>query len=87
MVEPFGEDRADFRSAIVASTVANAFRDPKKRKPYKPDDFMPKFGREIEPQPWEQQLALVEVLNRAFGGKDLRPQRGNDSDAGDSARS
>lgn len=41
-IEPFGEERADLRSGIVASVVANANRDPKRRpKPYQPSDFMP----------------------------------------------
>lgn len=42
--EPFGEDRADLRSGIVASVIANVNRDPKKGRPYRPDDFMPKYG-------------------------------------------
>lgn len=44
-IEPFGETRADLRSAIIASVIANANRNSKKHpKPYTPDDFMPKFG-------------------------------------------
>jgi len=43
-LEPFGEDRADLRAGIIASTIANVHRDSKKRrKPYTPQDFMPKF--------------------------------------------
>ena len=53
-IEPFGEQRADLRAAIVASTVANANRDPaKRREPFSPTDFMPQF----EPRQW---LELVE---------------------------
>ena len=45
-VEPFGEDRADLRAGIVASVIANANRDRKKRaKPYEPVDFMPQFEK------------------------------------------
>lgn len=41
-VEPFGAERADLRAGIVAATVANANRDPKKRRePFQPSDFMP----------------------------------------------
>mgnify|MGYP000940748974 FL=1 len=40
-IEPFGEERADLRSGIVASTIANVNRDPKKGQPFKPTDFMP----------------------------------------------
>lgn len=43
-LEPFGEGRADLRSGIVASVIANVNRDPKKGRAFKPEDFMPKFG-------------------------------------------
>jgi hypothetical protein len=48
--EPFGEERDDLRAGIVASTVANANRDPKKGRALKPQDFMPQFDRERKPQ-------------------------------------
>ncbi len=73
-LEPFGEERADLRAGIVASTTANASRDRRKRrKPFKPNEFMPRFGtEEPEAQSWERQLQIVEMLNAAFGGKDSR---------------
>ena len=41
-IEPLGEERADLRSAIVASTLANVNRDSKRHpQPYRPKDFMP----------------------------------------------
>lgn len=75
-LEPFGEARADLRAGIVARTVAEVHRDPKRRKrPFEVKEFMPRFeetaGEDVEQTP-EQQLALVEMLNAAFGGKDLR---------------
>lgn len=72
-MEPFGEERADLRSAIVASTVANAHRGKRQRRS-KPEDFMPKFGRERNKKrtSWQDQLRMVEILNVAFGGRDLR---------------
>jgi len=42
-VEPFGEDRADLRSAIIACVMANAWRGKNSRK-FKLKDFMPNFG-------------------------------------------
>ncbi len=39
-LEPFGEERADLRAGIVASTVANVNRG-KKGRALKPTDFMP----------------------------------------------
>jgi hypothetical protein len=76
MLEPFGEERADVRAAIVAATVANTARDPKRhRRPFQASDFMPKFERkERERQTWEEQLRIVEMFNVAFGGEDLREE-------------
>jgi hypothetical protein len=54
-LEPWGEERADLRSAIVASLIANVNRDAKKQpRPYEPTDFMPYYER---PEPTPQQLA------------------------------
>lgn len=39
-VEPFGEQRADLRSGIIASTVANVNRG-RRQKAFQPTDFMP----------------------------------------------
>ena len=38
-IEPFGDQRADLRSAIVAATVANCHRAT--GKAFAPSDFMP----------------------------------------------
>lgn len=76
-LEPFGEERADLRAAIVAATVANANRRKGKRA-FKPADFMPRFKQQAEPQSWEDQLRLVEMLNAAFGGVDLRNRKTGD---------
>ncbi len=60
-LEPWGEARADLRAGIVASTVANTARDPKKRKkPFAPEDFMPKFEKET--QSAEEQRARMDAL-------------------------
>lgn len=41
-ISPYDDSRGDLQAAIVASTVANVNRNPKKRpQPYKPIDFMP----------------------------------------------
>jgi hypothetical protein len=74
-LEPFGEERADLRAGIVASTVANTARDPKvQRDPFTPQEFMPKFeSKDSTEQTPEQMLSIVEMLNAAFGGQDLRP--------------
>ena len=68
------EEREDLRAGIVASTIANANRDPKRRKqPFKPQDFMPVYEKQKTSIPkWMHLLQKVEVMNAAFGGDDLR---------------
>lgn len=41
---PFGDERADLRAGIIASTIANCAAFGKKRT-FKPSDFMPEFDR------------------------------------------
>jgi len=77
-VEPFGDGRADIRAAIIASTVANCAPRSKKgrRKPFKIEDFMPKFRagkserRGDTPQLTPDQLfAKLQFMTMALGGK------------------
>ncbi len=67
-VEPWGEERADLRSGIVASVIANANRDPKKRKqPFAPADFMPYATRPAtDPPPAETLAARTERIRQRF---------------------
>jgi hypothetical protein len=81
-LEPFGEERADLRSAIVARTIAEIHRDKDKRgEPFRLDEFMPEFGEENRQSPDvvevdelspAAQRNWLEMLNAAYGGKDLR---------------
>ena len=43
-IEPFGDERADLRSAIISYTVANALAG-KGAKSLEIEDFMPKFNQ------------------------------------------
>lgn len=70
-LEPWGEERADLRAAIVASTIANIFRG--KRAAYKVEDFMPEFGRRAKSP--NELLKLAEMLNATLGGSDRRGNR------------
>lgn len=76
-LNPFGEERADTRAGIVASTVAEVKRNRKKRsKPYGPQDFMIDYGkRRRKRQTVAEQLQIAEMLTAAFGGRDLRGQK------------
>ena len=75
-IEPFGEERADLRAAINTAVNANAHRDADRHAAFSPADFMPQFSeqeeRPVKRQTWQEQLAIVEVLNARYGGKDLR---------------
>jgi hypothetical protein len=65
-VEPWGEERADLRAGIVASTVANVNRGPKQAA-FEPGDFMPVFDVDEEP---DAAATLAEKWGRvvaAFG--------------------
>lgn len=71
-LEPFGEERADLRAGIVAAAVVNVQRA-KGSAPVRPGDFMPRFDEDADEEPdHELLLHKVELLNTAFGGRDLR---------------
>lgn len=76
-MEPWGCEIDDQRSGIIASTFANGFRDKRKRKkPFQVSDFMPDRGpKKPVKKSWQSMLALVEVMNAALGGDDLRTQQ------------
>jgi alpha-D-ribose 1-methylphosphonate 5-triphosphate synthase subunit PhnH len=48
-IEPIGETRADLRTGIVASTLANVNRG-KNQQPYKAIDFMPYLDKPPQSQ-------------------------------------
>jgi len=74
VLEPFGEERADLRMGILASVIANANSDPKKRtKPFDPKDFMPDFAAEPEKPMTPKQLATI-ALFEANAAKALEAQ-------------
>jgi len=62
-MEPFGEERADLRSAIVASVTANAAS----KRRFKPADFMPRFDRP-KPQSEGSMRQMFQAAAKAFGG-------------------
>ena len=59
-IEPFGEERADLRAAIIAMTIANVFRG--RGRSYKAEDFMPDFDRRVRRQTNEQMWAILCVV-------------------------
>lgn len=76
-VEPIGEARRDLQAALIASVLANINRNPEtKPDPFMISDFLFDFWKVAEEAPegsgWEHQLAMVEMINTALGGQDLR---------------
>lgn len=73
VLEPWGWDMENWRSGLVASTFANAYRNPKKhKKPFDVEDFMPK---EVEAKPRGVPVeadvlrAKLNMAMMAFGGR------------------
>ena len=73
-VEPWGEERADLRAGIVASTIANVNRG-KGQKPFKPSDFMPDFEPK-KPQTAEQMAAFMTKFTAMHNANEARKRMG-----------
>jgi len=71
-LEPWGAEVEDWRTGLIASTIANVNRDPKKRrKPYEPEDFMPQFDRPEDPgQSPDDHEAILRMWQRALEARD-----------------
>lgn len=71
-LEPWGTEAEDFRAGVVASTIANANRDPKQRsRPYQPQDFMPLWDKRDSSTPKqspEEQRRVIEMWQAVFDG-------------------
>jgi len=77
-LEPFGEERGDLRSAIIASTIANAHRK-KGARPFKPEEFMPDFdgsrkaAKRLTAKNWRSQRAGMKAMLQAMGNRGKGP--------------
>jgi hypothetical protein len=70
LIEPFGTDRFPMFFGTIAATIANTqlTKNSKAKQWY---DFFPPYGG-VKHQTVDEQIAVVEMLNSAFGGLDLR---------------
>lgn len=65
-LHPWGEERADLRAGIVASTVANCHST---KGTFKPSDFMPRLDRRAKPEQTPQDHKdIAQRINAMFGG-------------------
>jgi hypothetical protein len=69
-IEPFGDSRADFHSALICSVLADINTPSGKRRP-KIADFMPSF-EERPKQSTEEMMAQAAYATLAFDGTDMR---------------
>lgn len=68
-IDPFGEERADLRSAIIATVFANAHRA-KGRRVFRVTDFMPQFDRSsVECQSPKHMQAIFRMMSAKGYGK------------------
>lgn len=67
-LEPFGDDRADFRAAHLGRVIVKAARDP--RRAYQPEEFLLRFPDDPEQTPtrrqtWQEQKRLLFAIAKA----------------------
>jgi len=63
-VEPFGEERADRRAALICMVMANLQKG-KKQPAFELDDFMLQFGEADEPLTPEQMMTAFALATGA----------------------
>jgi len=70
-IDPLGEGRRDWFFGMLASVIANTNRK-KGSKPFKPNDFIPKFGPPVKQTVEEMKGKLVEIAQHfKDAGSDL----------------
>ena len=75
-IEPWGEERADLRAGIIASTIANVNRG-KGQKAFMPSDFMPDFDRKPkQPMSDEQMFAVMTQFTAQHNARNVRGRTG-----------
>jgi hypothetical protein len=70
-LEPFGEERDDYRAASIVQMLANVNRDPKKHKDgFAITDFLLRFGDSegprAEKKDWKQMKAMTQFIAEAY---------------------
>ncbi len=72
-MEPWGEERADLRSGIIAATIANSAPYRKRGRAFQPSEFMPVIGkgsvqRQSDKEIDARLMAFVTAHNAALKG-------------------
>ena len=64
-VEPWGEERADLRAALICKILAD-INTPKGKQPMKLTDFLLKFDREKPTQTVDEMIGTVAQINAIY---------------------
>ena len=68
-VEPWGEERADLRAALICKVLAD-INTPKGKQGPKLEDFMLKFDREKPTQTTDEMIGAVAQITAIYGAQD-----------------
>jgi hypothetical protein len=66
-LDPWGDERADFSRAIIATVIANA--NAAKGKTYKVEQFMPQFDKQQKHQTPGQMRTVLKAMAAAMEAK------------------
>ena len=83
LLDPFGTEATFLATAQIVAAIYNTHRKAKSRA-ISPSEIIPDFVkaarreilRQTKSQTVQEQIAIVEMLNMAFGGRDLRGDNG-----------
>jgi hypothetical protein len=75
-IAPWGPERADLNAGIIAAMIANVNRDPRKGEPIRPQDLMPKYGADPEPEMPSPDRLKAQLLE-GLGSMIVRRKRGD----------
>ena len=71
--EPWGFEVESWRVALLAATIANTARDPKRRrKPFLPQDFLPRVRVQRRRRDWREIKNAALWWTHVLGGKVIR---------------
>ncbi|WJF92002.1 hypothetical protein QS306_14635 [Paraburkholderia bonniea] len=74
-IEPWGERIADVRMGVMASTMANVYRDPQSA-PLRPADFIPWAAEPVQPLVFADRRDQAVFVALAVFGVDITKTRG-----------
>ena len=68
-LEPWGEERADLRSALICKVLAD-INTPKDKQRMKLEDFVLKFDRKPQAQTTEEMIGAVAQISAIYAASD-----------------